>query len=154
MGISRSEVVAGYFDKLSEKLQTGQAREHAYRPAFETLIHALDSKLQIINDPSRSAHGNPDFVFLRGDLTAGYAETKDIGVSLDKTEKTSQMERYFGYSNLILTDYLEFRFFRNGVQHGEPISIGASQGNKLTAQPENFVAYKAASSSSLPWSSS
>ena len=117
--------VQKYFTELSDKFATGQAREHAYRPVFETLIKSLEPSLKILNDPSRSEHGNPDFVFLRGSITVGYTETKDIGVDLDKTEKSDQLERYLGYSNLILTDYLEFRFFRNGQRYGEAIRIGA-----------------------------
>src|SRR3989344_5349802 len=127
-----------YIVAVAEKYQTGQAREHAYRPTFEALIHTLDPALKILNDPSRSEHGNPDFVFLRGDITAGYAETKDVGVDLEKTEKSEQMERYLGYSNLILTDYLEFRFFRNGSRYGEPVCIGAIEGGKLVPKPEVF----------------
>ena len=135
MGISE---IQKYFSELSSKFQTGQAREHAYRPVFEALIHVLDSALKILNDPSRSEHGNPDFVFLRGDITVGYTETKDIGADLDKTEKSEQMERYLGYSNLILTDYLEFRFFRNGARYSEPIRIGVIENGKLIANPETF----------------
>lgn len=127
-----------YISSVEEKFKTGQAREHAYRPAFEALIHALDPALKILNDPSRSEHGNPDFVFLRGDITSGYTETKDVGVDLDKTEKSEQMVRYLGYSNLILTDYLEFRFFRNGSRYGEPIRIASTVGGKLFAKPETF----------------
>lgn len=131
-----SQTIAKYFAELSSKYSTGQAREHAYRPVFESLIKALDPKLKILNDPSRSEHGNPDFVFLRGDITIGYVETKDIGVDLDKTEKTNQMERYLGYSNLILTDYLEFRFFRNGARYGEAIKIGKIKGGGLEQNTE------------------
>lgn len=138
MAKSQENPVEVYFSALADKYQTGQAREHAYRPAFEALIHALDPALKILNDPSRSEHGNPDFVFLRGDITGGYAETKDIDADLDKTEKSEQMERYLGYSNLILTDYLEFRFFRNGVRYGESIRIGHIAGGKLVATPESF----------------
>ena len=134
----KSEIVQRYIMKLSEKFETERAREHAYRPTFEMLIHALDPALKILNDPSRSEHGNPDFIFLRGDITAGYTETKDIGVDLDKTEKSEQMQRYLGYSNLILTDYLEFRFFRNGSRHGESICVGAIENGKLVAKPEAF----------------
>lgn len=132
------KLVKEYFSAISDKFQTGQAREHAYRPVFESLIKSLDSSLKIINDPSRSEHGNPDFVFLKGDITVGYAETKDVGADLNKTEKTNQMERYLGYSNLILTDYLEFRFFKNGVKYGENITIGKISGNKLTDDDKNF----------------
>ena len=130
--------VQTYFAELSSKYQTGQAREHAYRPVFESLIKSLDPKLKILNDPSRSEHGNPDFVFLRGDITVGYVETKDIGVDLDKTEKTNQMERYLGYSNLILTDYLEFRFFRNGSRYGETIRVGEIRGGILSPNIGSF----------------
>ncbi|MDO8489976.1 MAG: type ISP restriction/modification enzyme [bacterium] len=138
MAKSQENPVEVYFSALAEKYQTGQAREHAYRPAFEALIHALDPALKILNDPSRSEHGNPDFVFLRGGITSGYAETKDIDVDLDKTEESDQMERYLGYSNLILTDYLEFRFFRNGSRYGELIRIGHTTDGKLVATPEAF----------------
>lgn len=130
--------IAKYLGVLTDKLKTGQAREHAYRTAFEALIKSLDPSLHPINDPSRSEYGNPDFVFLRGDITAGYAETKDIGVDLNKTEKTQQMERYLGYSNLILTDYLEFRFFRNGERYGEPIVIGVLVEGAVKIHEENF----------------
>jgi len=130
--------VDAYFAELAEKFKTGQAREHAHRLAFGSLIKALDLKLNVINDPARSEHGNPDFVFLRGDITAGYAETKDIGVDLDKTEKSEQMERYLGYSNLILTDYLEFRFFKNGSRYGEAIRIGNVTDGKLVPEPKAF----------------
>jgi len=135
---TNKKLVEEYFSAISKKFQTGQAREHAYRPVFETLIKSLDPSLQVINDPSRSEHGNPDFVFLKGNITVGYVETKDIGVDLNKTEKTNQMERYLGYSNLILTDYLEFRFFRNGVKYGEDITIGKISGDKLAAEEKNF----------------
>lgn len=134
----KSTAVETYFAELAEKFKTGQAREHAYRPTFEALIHALDPVLKVLNDPSRSEHGNPDFVFLRGSITVGYTETKDIGVDLDKTEKSDQLERYLGYSNLILTDYLEFRFFRNGQRYGEPIRIGTPMNSVLSARPESF----------------
>lgn len=117
---------------------TGQAREHAHRPAFHDFIKSFDSTLTVINDPARSEHGNPDFVFIRGNLIAGYAETKDVGVNLDKTEKSEQMRRYFGYSNLILTDYLEFRFYRNGERYGSPISIGILSGGVVVPRPENY----------------
>ena len=132
------KVIEDYISSVEGKFKTGQAREHAYRPAFEALIQSLDPALKILNDPSRSEHGNPDFVFLRGDITAGYTETKDIGVDLDKTEKSEQMERYLGYSNLILTDYLEFRFFRNGQRYGESIRIGIIENGTLIARPETF----------------
>lgn len=128
-----------YLAEVMGALSTGKAREHAYRPAIQKLFESLLDGLKILNDPARSEHGNPDFVFLRGDLTAGYAETKDIGVDLDRVERGEQMRRYFGYSNLILTDYLDFRFFRNGERYGEPIVIGILSGGVIVPKAENFA---------------
>jgi predicted helicase len=126
-----------YLVKILEKYATGQAREHAYRPVLEKLFENA-SGLKVVNDPKRSEYGAPDFVFLKGKITIAYAETKDIGVSLDETEKGEQLVRYYGYSNLILTDYIEFRFFRNGQKYCEPIKIAELKTGKLEPIESNF----------------
>ncbi len=127
-----------YITELQKIYETGRAGEHAYRPALEAFFKAITPKLQPVNDPKRSEHGAPDFIFMRGLFTAGYAETKDITEKLDKTEKTEQIERYLGYSNLILTNYLEFRFFRNGMRYGEPIVIGELKSNSIISHADSF----------------
>lgn len=126
-----------YLTEIKSKFKTGQARELAYRSALEKYFENI-TKLRVVNEPKRSQYGSPDFVFLKGKSTIAYAETKDIGVLLDKIEKTEQLERYYGYSNLILTDYLEFRFFRNGEKYGDPIKIAELKDGKIEALQENF----------------
>ncbi len=128
--------VSEYIAKIRAQLASGHAREHAYRPALYNLMASFDD-CHVVNDPSRSEHGNPDFVFLHSSnmaIISGYAETKDIGISLDKTEKSEQMQRYAGYSNLFLTDYLEFRFFKNGEKY-QTISLGTVKDGELHIDP-------------------
>jgi hypothetical protein len=61
--------------------------------------------------------GAPDFIIEKGKVPLGYVETKDVGTDLDRTEKSDQMKRYLpGLHNLVLTDYLEFRWYVNGVR--------------------------------------
>lgn len=67
-----------------------------------------------------------------------YAEAKDITVSLDETAKSEQLERYYGYSNLILTNYLQFRFYRNGQPYGDPIKIAEIKENRIIPIEANF----------------
>lgn len=69
-----------------------------------------------------------------------FIETKDLGVSLDKIENSEQINRYFDYANLVLTDYLEFRFYRNGLKYCEPIKIADYDFNLrlIIPIPENF----------------
>lgn len=109
-----------YLHNLQIELATGNALEHSYRPAFKKLIESMDSNVIAVNEPARSTHGAPDFVFLNKsnkDLIFGYAETKDLSADLDSIEKSEQLKRYLGYPNLILTNYIEFRFFRNGEKY-------------------------------------
>ena len=104
-----------YFQEVNQVYQGQNATEHSYRPALKKLMESLDSGIQAINEPKRIACGAPDFVIKNGVLDVGHIEAKDIGVSLKKAEKTAQMGRYFqALGNLILTDYLEFRWYVQG----------------------------------------
>jgi len=133
----RTAIIRRYLGEVAAKFKTNQAQEHAYRPAFERLMESFPDT-RAINEPKRSEHGAPDFVFQKISsprILKGYAEAKDLNGDLDKEEKTNQMQRYRGYSNLILTNYLEFRFFRNGEKY-RTISLGKLKDGKLQTTPE------------------
>ena len=126
-----------YFSKIIEKHATGHAREHSYRPALEELFREITG-LKVVNEPKRSEYGAPDFVFIDKNIVAAYAEAKDVNISLAEVEKSEQMIRYYGYSNLILTNCLEFRFYKNGLAYGQPIIIGSLKNGKIEAEETNF----------------
>jgi len=130
--------VQNYIRQVIEKYGSGQAREHAYRSALEKLFEEV-TELNVVNDPKRSEYGAPDFVFLKKKTTVAYAEAKDIDVYLSEIEKGEQMIRYYGYSNLILTNYLEFRFYRNGQKYCEPIKIGELNNGKIDYIEDNYI---------------
>lgn len=127
-----------YINSIIKKYNTGYAKEHAHRPSLELFFENITG-LNVVNDPKRSEYGAPDFIFLKGKIAVAYCEAKDIGVSLNEVEKSEQLERYYGYSNLILTDYLEFRFFRNGQKYGEAIKIAELKNDKILPREENFT---------------
>jgi len=132
--------VANYLAEIQADLSTGRAREHTYRTAFKQLIENVDN-VRAQNEPTRSEHGSPDFLIFpksNADLILCYAETKDLGIDLDRVEKSDQLRRYFGYPNLILTNYLDFRFFHNGEREGDPIVIAILSGSTLSQKPESF----------------
>ncbi|KAF0108732.1 MAG: adenine specific DNA methyltransferase [Anaerolineaceae bacterium] len=104
-----------YLSKIEADYRRGIATEHTYRSALETLIETLAPGVDASNDPRHIACGAPDFVVERRKIPLGYVETKDVGADLDKIEKTDQLKRYFkALNNLILTDYLEFRWYVRG----------------------------------------
>ena len=136
--LDRTAIIKRYLSEVVEQFNSGQAKEHAYRPALKDLLSQFDDII-VVNDPKRSEYGAPDYIFIKKSnrkIIKGYAETKDIAVDLNKTEKTEQMQRYHAYSNLMLTDYLEFRFYRNGEKY-KTISLGEVINGKLHKKLEN-----------------
>lgn len=117
------DTVATFIQKIIDTYSSGHATEHSYRPALQELFEKI-TELKVHNEPKRSEFGAPDFVFTKGKTVIAYAEAKDIYVSLDEIEKSEQMARYYGYSNIILTNGLDFRFYRNAAPYGESVIIG------------------------------
>ena len=104
-----------YLHEVARNLEAGNATEHTHRPALQQLVEALDPQVRVVNEPKRIECGAPDFIVTRGELPVGYIEAKDVGRSLDEIERDEQLKRYReSLSNLILTDYLDFRWYRDG----------------------------------------
>ena len=119
-------IFENYIQSISSKFAYVETSEMGYRTDFEILIKGIFESINVkrIDHDARAKQGNkPDFVVLKHDVPILYIEAKNIGVSLDKTEKSEQMARYYGYANLVLTDYVEFRFYRNGLRYEDPIKI-------------------------------
>ncbi|MGB8343587.1 MAG: type ISP restriction/modification enzyme [Ktedonobacteraceae bacterium] len=111
---SRS-VFQTYVHNIEGAYHSGQATEHSYRADLKQLIERLSPGIVALNEPKRVACGAPDFVISREQTPLGYIETKDIAVPLDRIERSDQMRRYReSLANLVLTDYLEFRWYVTG----------------------------------------
>lgn len=136
-------IFENYIKSISSKFSHEETSEMGYRTDFEILLKGIFESINVrrIDHDAKAKQGNkPDFVVLKHDVPILYIEAKDIGVSLDKVEKSEQMARYFGYANLILTDYVEFRFYRNGLPYESPIKIADYdiKHRKIVAVPENY----------------
>ena len=108
-----------YLTEVGRDLAAGNATEHTHRPALKALLIALDPDVRPVNEPRRIECGAPDFIVTRNALPVGYIEAKDVGRSLDEIERDEQLKRYReSLSNLILTDYLEFRWYKDGEKQG------------------------------------
>ena len=108
-----------YLARLGSDLKAGNATEHTHRPALQALIESAAADIRATNEPRRIACGAPDYIVSHltasGNIPLGYIEAKDVGKDLDTVEADEQLGRYRGsLRNLILTDYLEFRLYRNG----------------------------------------
>ncbi len=137
------KIFENYIKSISSKFAHEETSEMGYRTDFEILLKGIFKSINVrrIDHDAKAKQGNkPDFVVLHHDVPILYIEAKDIGVSLDKVEKSEQMARYYGYANLVLTDYVEFRFYRNGLPYQVPIKIADYdiKHRKIVAIPENY----------------
>lgn len=105
-----------YLQNIEQSYKVGNATEHTHRPALESLLEALGGDdVDAINEPRQIACGAPDFIVVRGTVPLGYVEAKDIGKNLSEVERSEQLGRYReSLANLVLTDYLEFRWYLEG----------------------------------------
>jgi len=136
-------MIRSYLTRLTETSNRGDAREESYYPV---LVDLLNRYCELINKkgihittlPKKTEAGNPDFRIWDGKQhITGYIEAKDLTKeNLDIIEETKQLKRYLHtFPNLILTNFLEFRLYRNGemidkVLIGRPLIL-----NKLRTVP-------------------
>ncbi|HUT59989.1 MAG TPA: N-6 DNA methylase, partial [Phycisphaerae bacterium] len=132
-----------YLDSVQRTLRTGKATEHSYRPHLKALIEALATKVEAINEPKRVECGAPDYAVCRrekhGPVTLGYIEAKDIGISLNTELRSDQLKRYLSsLHNLVLTDYLEFKWFVDGEMLMSAHLASVGRQGKLTPDTDGL----------------
>lgn len=104
-----------YTRSISANLARGDATEHTHRPALKSLVESLFPDAIATNEPRRIQAGAPDYIISLGSVNIGYVEAKDVGKNLREIEKDEQLKRYrASLPNLILTDYVEFRWYTDG----------------------------------------
>jgi len=133
--------ITTYLATLQANLTAGNATEHTHRAALQTLLQSFLLNHRITNEPRRIACGSPDFEVATGQVPIGHIEAKNIGIDLNEALKSEQLQRYLpSLNNLIVTDYLEFRWFINGI--GQPdmtvILATVNKNNNLQPIAENF----------------
>lgn len=148
-----------YLSALDKLYRSGKATEHSYRPDLQRLLAAMCNGVDVTNEPRRIDCGAPDYILTKKEIPIGYIEAKDIGEDMDRKTYKEQFDRYRGsLDNLIITDYLEFRFYRNGeptstvrigeVSGGNP---GTGTGARVKPIPAAFEQFTALIADFVAW---
>ena len=137
-------VVQNYIQNLSRLFATGNAREHSYRGDLQELLNKIidDDEIVVTNEPARIRDvGAPDYSITKKDIPLGYIEAKDIDKPLGSKEYKEQFDRYKdALDNLIITDYLDFWFYKNG-ELVQKIQIAKLEDDKIVAIEDNFKSF-------------
>jgi hypothetical protein len=141
--IDIDDLFQNYIREIYELIEQNDAREESFYHILKNLMEAygqsLNKKTVVTVLPKKSEAGNPDFRVWDGEnLITGYIEAKHpLGGDLKHIENSEQLKRYReAYPNLILTNFLEFRLYRNGTYWKE-VNIGSLQLAKIS--PEKRV---------------
>lgn len=130
-----------YLKQVKSRFSTGISTEHSYRADLQNLLNGMVKGITVTNEPKRQKCGAPDYIIQKKEVPLGYIEAKDIGIDLNKTEKSDQMKRYLSsLDNLILTDYLKFRFYKYGKKVKE-IKIASIENGKFKVHTNSFESF-------------
>lgn len=140
-----------YLKKIAATTARGDAREESYYPDLKTFLLAFADNLgkkgiDVTVLPKKTEAGNPDFRIWDGEHhIVGYIEAKPPGTILDQIEFSDQLKRYRStFPNLILTDFYEFRLYRDGdlldsVSIGRPFIAQKLKTVPPTENEEDFI---------------
>lgn len=130
-----------YLKQVKSRFSTGISTEHSYRADLQNLLNGMVKGITVTNEPKRQKCGAPDYIIQKKEVPLGYIEAKDIGMDLSKTEKSDQVKRYLSsLDNLILTDYMEFRFYKYGKKVKE-IKIASIENGKFKVHTDSFESF-------------
>ena len=124
------DILKQYIKDIHASFSQGDAREESYYDILKRMILNMASffgktGVDVTILPKKTEGGNPDLRVWDGkSKIVGYIEAKNPKTDLDDVENSQQLKRYkHTFPNLILTNYLEFRFYRHG-QLIDAVSIG------------------------------
>lgn len=131
-----------YAKQLKSQFATGNTTEHSFRAHLYNLFKSLypQQYYTMTNEPQRIKCGAPDYIIQCKGIPVGYIETKDIIKNLDKLDEREkdQFKRYTeSLDNVIYTNYLDFRLYRNHELVKE-ISIGEIKNGKVLLLTDNI----------------
>ena len=129
--VNQKTIFSTYLNELTAIARQGDAREESFYPALadrltETARATGKTHVHVTTLPKPTEGGNPDFRLWNGtDRIVGYVEAKKpTEERLDSIESSDQLKRYRDtFPNLILTNFLEFRLYRNG-ERVQAVSVG------------------------------
>lgn len=133
-----------YLQNIDRLFQTGNAREHSYRGDLQELLNQIinDEDIIVTNEPARIRDvGAPDYSITKKNIPIGYIEAKDIDKPLDSKDYKEQFDRYKNaLDNLIITDYLDFWFYKNG-ELIQKIQIAKIKDGNIVSIEDNFTTF-------------
>ena len=123
LSFCRSKMLKAYLGEIFNVGRKGDATEQSYYKVLASLLEAFARSInrprtEVTISPKKTDAGNPDFRVWDGrQHIVGYIEAKPPEQeNLEKIEESEQLKRYrSAFANVILTNFFEFRLYRDGL---------------------------------------
>jgi len=133
--------ITEYIKELDKIHKRGNAKEHSYRHVVIKLFENIAREFEITNEPSRIECGAPDYVVSKNNIPWGYIEAKDINTDLNSKNIREQINRYKeALNNLIVTDYLNFIYYKAG-EYKLNVIIGKLIDGKIIENKDGYDSF-------------
>jgi hypothetical protein len=116
------KILTAYLKEIHAIYTGGNFREDSFYPALKDLfencshVFSADENTKALVLPKRTEVGIPDFLIRKDGEIVGHIEAKVPDANLHDIENSEQIQRYLNaLPNLIVTNFLEFRLYRDGV---------------------------------------
>jgi hypothetical protein len=114
-------MLLAYLEQVHETERRGDAREESFYPPLRKLLEQYAAfrwrKIEVTIIPRKTKDCLLDLQIWEGPRIVGYVEAKRPGTNLDVAERSEQVKRYrAAFPNLLLTNFYEFRLYRNAEQ--------------------------------------
>lgn len=139
-----------YFKEIHGVYAGGNFREESFYSSFKKLMEEcfrlfeMKEAGSVLVLPKKTEAGIPDFRIGKNGEIFGYVEGKPPDAKLDDLEDSEQLKRYRGsLPNLVLTNFLEFRLYRDGTPL-DKVEVGRQfllQRLKEPPVPENLDSF-------------
>ncbi len=119
--VKLEKTLTTYFKEIHKIYLDGDFREESFYPSLKKLIESccqffqMQAGASVLVLPKKTEAGIPDFRIGKNGEIVGYVEAKSPDTNLGDIEDSKQLNRYRNsLPNLILTNFLQFRLYRNG----------------------------------------
>jgi hypothetical protein len=107
--------VSEYIEKVNNSNKLGITSENSFRGDLQNLLETILPNLSITNEPMSIEYGTPNYIISEEGLPIAYIKTTDIGTDLNELDASEDVIKYkASLSNLITTNYLDFRWYKDG----------------------------------------
>lgn len=120
--VKLERALSTHFKEIHKIYTGGDFREESFYPSLKRLFEECSKLFQMQTEasvlvlPKKTEAGIPDFRIGKDGEIVGYIEAKSPDANLREIEDSEQLKRYRNsLPNLILTNFLEFRLYRNGA---------------------------------------